>query len=158
MEVYQFIDHCKSEHMTLNDLQKMKAGDVIDVVIWDFNFEEGFIWSSSVEMQYYEPTEFFKDNHHKIKYLGNMTWEIHFCCGTTITREVEIERPNEGFVTTQMDNTEIYDSGGYTSNGWVEQQKLNCQPNDRVGWSGPIMLWERLNGKPKVYWDKSVLD
>lgn len=46
MEIYEFIENCKDKHLTLGDVEKLNVGDALDVVIWDRNFEEYWIWDN----------------------------------------------------------------------------------------------------------------
>ncbi len=75
-EMYGFINNCKPDHLTITDVKKMKVGDQIDVVIWDRNFEEYWIWENAENEKSYDPQVFFAENRHTITYKGNMTWDI----------------------------------------------------------------------------------
>ena len=65
MNPYDFIENNKNNYLTLEDISKYKEGDVIDVVIWDNNWEE-YDWWENIKPGKYTPEDFFQSNRCKI--------------------------------------------------------------------------------------------
>ena len=167
LEMYDFITKSQLHHLTIEDIVKMSPGDKIDVIIWDANWEEYWIWDNAEPGKNYDPQSFFKENRHQITYLGNMEWNIHFNFGDTFRHPVHI-------ITSISDKnwwwSEIVNGSVHTEN-----QGLTCphgksltQKNPkrsewtqlphttRVGWRGPMMLWNKLVEMPQVYYNENA--
>ena len=76
MEVYSFIKETKPYHLTLGDVLSFSVGQKVDVVMWDRNFEEYWIWEFATPMKEYKPEVFFAENRWTITYKGNLEWTI----------------------------------------------------------------------------------
>jgi hypothetical protein len=46
MEMYKWIKNYEPKHVTIKDLKEWKVGETKDVIIFDRNFEEYFIWTN----------------------------------------------------------------------------------------------------------------
>ena len=163
--MYHFIKACKSQHLTIADVKNLKIGDKIDVIIWDRNFEENWIWDHAESEKPYDPQTFFKSNHHQLTYAGNMTWHIHFDFGETITHPIHLDTSdletrytwcaleNDGFIHI---TDEVIKCGEKIPTEWKPKHIhwTKFPDSTRVGWRGPIMLWEKLKNKTYVYYDK----
>lgn len=146
--------------MTIEDILKWEIGHEADVVLWDRNFEEYWIWSNAEKEKLYDPKEFFRANRCKLTYKGNMVWDIHFDFGKTIEHPVHLDVTalptnwtwvaieEDGYVriTTESVNRKITPRRKAIHMHWTE-----FSPETRVGWRGPIMLWEKLDSLDKVY-------
>ena len=153
MELYDFIEHTRDKHLTLNDVKALKIGDTLDVVIWDRNFEEARIWNSP-EGKEYTPKWFFADNRVTLTYLGNLEWDMVFAWDTKQKFRHEVHVDTIGL-----------NKKGHT---WcpVCNGKITCTRKSvdklpgttRVGWRGPAMLWSNLGSNPKVYWNSDEED
>lgn len=150
LEVYHFIEECKKFHLTKNDVEKLRPGDKIDVVIWDGNFEEYWIWEQPPGESYL-PEVFFSENRHQIVYLGDQTWTIEFNFGENINHPLHLYVESLGW--RSLGNGKKHDCGVPNSGpySWIifepEETKKHYDefpPETRVGWRGPIMLWENL--------------
>jgi hypothetical protein len=165
LELYDFIEKSKPEHLTIKDVKQLKVGNTIDVVMWDRNFEEYWIWNNGKYGILYDPETFFVANHNKITYLGNMEWNIHFRSGDvtcpihldvsnleTYWRWVEINE-KDGMI--HITN-EILNKGEKIPDAWKPKHIhwTDFPETTRVGWRGSIMLWEKLKTMPKVYFVK----
>ncbi len=165
--MYHFIENSKNKHLTIADVKKMLPEDQIDVVIWDRNFEEYWIWNNAENEKPYEPQIFFKSNHHKITYKGDMKWDIHFNFGETIEHPIhlDVSELNTYWIWCAIDGTDgkIHITNEIVKNGekipphwkpkhihWTE-----FSDNTRVGWRGPMMLWDELNNLSSVYYKKN---
>lgn len=163
-EMYHFIDDTRPHHLTIADIKAMKAGDTLDVVIWDGNWEEYWAWANAVDMQPYPATEFFIHNRHKITYLGDMKWSIHFNFGETYDYPIHLNTENLEKTFCEWCDIEsdgkIHITSEYLPrgksqipDGWdsIHMHWLEFPDSTRVGWRGPIMLWDKLIGMPQVY-------
>lgn len=163
MEMYEFIENCKNKHLTLDDIEKLNVGDTLDVVIWDINFEEYWIWQNAKQGINYNPKDFFASNHHCIEYLGNYKWDVNFNFGETFTHPIHLDvssmNTNWTWCPLENDRTKISHemlniSDEFTPNKKAPQKHITeFDKNTRVGWRGPIMLWNELNNLSNVYLD-----
>lgn len=174
LEMYEFIHKSKPYHLTINDIKTLKPNSTLDVIIWDRNFEEPWIWSNAKKMQPYDPHIFFAENHHTLTYLGNMKWDLHFNflteeekkCKNKFVHPVHIDVSN---LPTNWTWVDIPDDGiiNITRDIIGTGEKLGPNKNKpmhwsefpgstRVGWRGPIMLWEHMKKMPQVYYDEKA--
>jgi hypothetical protein len=164
MDMYDFINNCKDKHLTIADIKLMSPGDVIDVVVWDTNFEEYWIWDSAEKNKSYDPFIFFKSNRCKITYKGNMLWDIYFDFGDTCTHPVHLDVSSlqtnwTWYEINELDGQihiteEILDEKQSILSDWTPKHIYWTEFPDttRVGWRGPIMLWDKLKDLPQVFY------
>ncbi len=162
-EMYQYIESKRPQHLTIADVKGLNPGDQLDVVIWDRNFEEYWIWSSPQEEgakneRAYDAQEFFKKNHHRLVYRGDMKWDIHFQFGEVFEHPVHVDTSK---LETNWSWCAIADDGCiHITNEMVyvgEEIPGHWKPKHmhwkefadetRVGWRGPIMLWKDVDGQ-----------
>lgn len=155
-EMYQFIKDSCQQHLTIEDVMKLEVGDELDVVIWDGNFEEYWIWTNAESSVAYNPEEFFRCNHHQLTYLGDMTWDIHFSFGETTTHPIhlDVSQLETNYTWYPIDETdgkihitnEIVNEGEEKPSHWKPKHLhwTEFPKTTRVGWRGPIMLWDKL--------------
>ena len=141
----------------------MSIGDTIDVVIWDRNFEENWIWNKAENMKLYDPEVFFKSNRHKLTYKGDMIWDITFPFGKTITHPIHIDISNiqTDWKWCVIDGTDGEIHITHKVDGTAVDKPIHINwsdfpENTRVGWRGPIMLWSELKKLPQVYVDANA--
>jgi len=163
LEMYDFIELCKDKHLTINDILNLSIGDELDVIIWDRNFEESWIWNKAELNKLYDAQEFFKDQRATLIYKGNMEWTIAFCWGESFDHPIHLNVEhletywtwmgikNDGMI--HIEN-EIIDKDSRIPDGWREKHIhwTNFPKSARAGWRGPIMLWNKLKELPKVYY------
>ena len=162
LEMRQFIETSKPNHLTLGDIKQLSPGDSLDVVIWDRNFEEGWIWSAAEENHPYDPTFFFRENRHKLVMKGNLIWDIHYSWGQVVRHPIEfdVSDMNTKWTWAPVKNGVIQIDNAFLDGDsqWaVNSRKIHNKSQDefpdstRVGWRGPIMLWDKLSNYPNVY-------
>ncbi len=167
LEMYDFIEQCKDNHLTINDILDLSAGDKLDVVIWDRNFEEYWIWNKAKSNKPYDPQIFFGPNRWTIIYKGDMEWTIiseagegesfdhpvHLNTEHLNTYMIWVGLENDGMVHIEY---EIIKEGNKIPKGWIETHIhwKDFPKTTRVGWRGPIMLWKKLEKLAKVYYKK----
>ena len=150
--MYQAIEFSKPNHLTIRDVLNMNVGDTIDVIIWDRNFEEYGIWDTRESGVSYNPNDFFKGNHHQITYQGNMEWDIHFDFGETVRHPINLDVSS---LNTKWKWIPIEDVSTDAVKNTVESKRLNWEQfptNTRVGWRGPIMLWDKVKDMGPIYY------
>jgi hypothetical protein len=147
MDVYAFVDDCISEHLTLGDVKDLATGDQLDVVVWDRNYDDGWIYSTSEKGKPYTPEEFFATIRRTLTIVDHhMAWSIEFPTGS-VQHHIEVCIDDEGnkWRPIQCDGN-VMDADAEEDNGrWTD-----LPDKTRVGWRGPMMLWNKLAGKPNV--------
>jgi hypothetical protein len=147
MDVYEFIDSCIDEHLTLGDVKDLATGAQLDVVVWDRNFDDGWIYTSSERGRHYTPEEFFETNRRTLTIVGHpMAWEIEFPSGTH-QHHMELCIDDEGnkWRPIRCDGSVMGADDSENNGMWAD-----WDDDTRVGWRGPMMLWDRLAGKADV--------
>mgnify|MGYP006976398487 CR=1 FL=1 len=191
-ELYQFIRECRHLHLTKADVDLLKPGDRLDVVIWDRNFEEYWIWDQPQNVPY-SPEVFFSENRHQLVYQGGHKWDIEFNFGETIRHpfHLSLEGENTSYTWTSLEGKEPHDCqcqsrpvGSESSpedqvensydwihittyvkkddqsgppEGWgpIHKHYDDFPTTTRVGWRGPMMLWDRLADLGMVHYHKN---
>lgn len=124
-ELYQFIRNCKHLHLTKADVDLLKPGDRLDVVIWDRNFEEYWIWQQPEHVPYL-PEVFFSENRHQLVYQGGHEWDIEFNFGETIRHpfHLSLEGENTSYQWGMLEGVEAH------VHSW---KKVGEEPTDEPG-------------------------
>jgi len=164
-EIHDWIRQNRDLWLNLEDLDNWKIGTTLTVALFDRNFEEmGNIWDSKtlIRDKLYKPSQMFKDNKTRIKYLGNYKWKIYFNYGESITRDIEVnvEQFNTGWNWYPLNNG-ILILCDTISNGRMKKlnKKIIVNADDleshvEIGWRGPIMLWSSIkSSEDEVYYD-----
>ncbi len=159
--MHSFIEHCKNKHLKLSDIHNLNVGDILDVVIWDRNFEEYWIWDNAKCNKLYKPIEFFKENRCLLNYLGDYKWDITFPYGETIRHPVHLEVTSlkTNWKWMHIEDGEIHIKNEVVSinekipNGWkaIHKPITEVSNETRVGWRGPMIMWNELENLPDVY-------
>ena len=162
MEMYEWINYYKPYHLTIGDLKKWNPGEIKDVVIFDRNFDDYFIWDELKENKLYTPSYFFKENRHKIRYNGDLTWDIIFHWGDTFCHNVELDIAEKQPVREIFGTDCVWKplNGEYMIIKTNQKNSIHWTDfNDetRIGWRGPIMLWKDVKKGEKVYFNKTAL-
>jgi len=183
VELYQFVNKTtRPFHLTLHDILELKKEETLDVVIWDRNFEENWIWDHATLNEPYDPRVFFAENRCTLTFHGTepslqqcgcgefhkmyMSWGITFPFGKTYVHTLHVD-------TTKLDtnwhwvpldaqdgmlhiDSYVVKTGEKNPEGWdrIDMRWQDLPKSTRVGWRGPIMRWRDLKGLPKVYWKK----
>lgn len=166
VEMYTYIRDSSEDHLRLSDVKNMKINDTIDVVIWDRNFEEHWIWDEAISEKLYDAETFFAYNRHQLTYLGNMTWTINYPWGGKIDHPIHLDVSSletywkwclidetDGYIHITY---EIVKKGEKIPENWKPKHIhwTDFADTTRVGWRGPIMLWSKLANAPKIYYKK----
>ena len=161
MNPYDFIKNNKTNYLTLEDISKYNEGDVLDVVIWDCNWEE-YDWWENIKPGKYTPEDFFQGNKHRI-IIGapdKLSWTIDFNFGKQIepfhfnveeyskqnkmgTYRGWVELSDDGYIDI---DSEIVKTGKKIPKSWKAWHEHHSKfpKTTYVGWRGPIMLWDKL--------------
>ena len=167
LEMRDFIEQCKSLHLTIADVKNMKVGDQIEVVLWDGNFEEYWIWDNAKNEEAYDPKEFFKKNRNRFTYTGDMKWimkdpendvhpiHLHLSDFIKETNWTWSAIEDDGFI--HITSERIIDGEKIPKEKIPSEWKAKhiywteFPDSTRVGWRGPVMLWDKLSDLPQVY-------
>lgn len=164
-EMHQFIENSRPYHLTLGDVKKFPIGYKFEVVNWDRNYEEYWIWDNAIPLAEYDPEIFFKENKLTLTYKGNMRWVRKDSNGETYDEEtIEIDVSNlqtywkwvplseDGYVDI---TTEELREGQKIPKEWKPKHiHWSRLPNNtRVGIRGPMMYWDYLKDLPLVYYE-----
>lgn len=143
LEIHDFIDICKDKHLTLEDIKELETGKELDLVVWDRNFEEYKIWKELQPEKVYDPETFFSENRCKCIYKGDLKWDIVFGFGQTIQHPLHLN----------IDDYWLPIDNGYVNVPNGPKVLWYAFPDTtRIGWRGPVMLWNQLAKMPKVYY------
>lgn len=167
LELYTWIELNRGLHLTLGDLMGWEVGKTYKVVMFDRNFEEYHIWDNTKQNTPYEPEDFFQQNEMDIVYHGNMEWTLNMKWGefehpvhfdvasldrgwTWSPVDVHKENPNERGISITGEPLCLGEKlpKGKTSL-WMSWSEF--PPDTRVGWRGPMMMWDTLKYLPLVY-------
>jgi hypothetical protein len=164
LEMYKWIKYYKPKHLTVHDLKTWKTNQTKKVLVLDRNFEEYHIWNDLEENKSYSPEQFFKKNICKIKNNGDLTWDIIDSSGDKNCYNVEINvkvlGSNLDWCPVFRSNPNLASDGDYVTiyNKKGNKHKIywdELASNVRIGWRGPMILWEHVKNNPKVYWVNS---
>lgn len=61
-----FIEYTKSAHLKIEELEKLSPGDKLDVVCWDRNYDEYWVFYEAIPGKEYDPVIFFEKNRMEI--------------------------------------------------------------------------------------------
>jgi len=157
-EMYDWIKKTKPYHLILGEVLKLEIGDIVEVAMFDSNFEEYDIWNNIKPGEILPAPMFFKHNKSTLIYKGNLVWDIEYDFGETIEHPVHIctEGINSKSYFTKSENGNIKIKSEAFTNGEKKYQIINCKnlsSQTRVGWRGPMIKWEHLSHLPPVYWN-----
>ncbi len=167
-EMQQFLEIAKPYHLTLGEIKQFPVGHKFEVVSWDRNYEEAWIWNEAIPMQVYESEVFFAWNRCTVTYKGAMEWTIKNIDGS-FDHKVEIDVSNLDACWTwwplnengYLDiNNEPLTKGQEILSHWKPKHLhwSELPGTTRVGWRGPMMYWEYLKDMPLVYYDKNAIE
>ena len=98
----------------------------------------------------------------KFHYKGNYTWDIQASWGTyEHSFHLNVEHLNTNWTWVAIDPEDgkvhitdnIFDEGK-EHNNWkpIHIHFDEFPKNTRVGWRGPVMLWEKVKNMPQIFW------
>lgn len=162
LEVDDFIENTRPHQLTLGDVVALRVGQQFEVVIWDRNFEEYWMWESAVPGQRYDPQTFFAANRWTVTYRGDLNWTLEQNATGEVNDSIHINTASlntswnwsplkDGYV--NISNEEV--SSGFSLAGLSPKNIhwTRFPDQTRVGWRGPMMRWEKLATMPNVYYD-----
>ena len=76
MEMYKWIEENKDKHLKIKDVIEWEKDHEEEVVFFDGNFEEYYIWDNLEYDKNYPPSEFFSGNRFKLIYQGDLRWDV----------------------------------------------------------------------------------
>jgi hypothetical protein len=134
LDVYYFIHH-PDLCVKVEDFMNLLPKQMVDLCMFDSNFEESRIWSPLIKNDTpYRPTYFFADNHHRYRHIGEnvgrVAWRDESRYQLIYDFSVEV-MPGKW---QNLDN-----KCGKCEENIVKIE--NVMPSSRIGWRGPMVLW-----------------
>jgi hypothetical protein len=143
--------------MTLMDWHRLKVGDVVDVVLWDRNWEEACMWDTAEEGKVYDARDFFKCNRAQFKVGENYEWALtdDAVVGAVHPLHVNISTDGGGHDTTctwlPVGRDGAIGTPEPKNRSFHVLTHIDSLPlHTRVGWRGPVMLWSKLEHAPPI--------
>lgn len=155
-EVDNFIHSCKPLHLRIEDIEKWEPGKTYEVAMFHRNYDD-YIVNANVELdKYMYPEELCLPVKEKIIYLGDM--EIQKRAHPYITErriykfELDVSNINSRWVWYPLNKDNKVVIQGHPDLPPESSWDFEAFPKDtRVGWRGPMMLWEDLKHLPQIY-------
>lgn len=156
-EVYNWLRSHRHQHLCIRDLDHFSPGDVIDVAIFDRNMEEYGIWDEIPGNEPFNAAEFFRFNHHQIKWIGDGMWTL-IMDGEEFDRPIHYNTESLSTHWTWVEATLDSEQKKYVIRiGDADIQVDSLHHLTRVGWRGAIMLWKHVeSSKMRVLWHDPV--
>jgi hypothetical protein len=162
LEVLKWIDATRKYWLTIKDIQKMKKGDKISVLVLDRNVVE-VTESLNKERVVKSARTFFRDN---------MGTYIH--SGSNLKGSLVLHTDAEGDISLRnftfhleykKDHWYPVTSAGYLPTKdpqgiakfthKTKKHFTEFSTNTKIGWRGPMILAKHLKNLPDVYWDSN---
>lgn len=148
LEMYDFIKKCEPNYLKVKDIKKLKIGDELDVVIWDTNFEEYYIWKKCEQNKKYDSQLFFKENRCKLIYCENYKWKILDSDNNINLHPLHANYKSKWCII--GDKKEKSDLCETCNANKISFKDLT--DDTYIGWRGYIMLWDKLKDIPFVHY------
>lgn len=164
MELYTWIKETKIYHLSIEDFLKWPIGEERKCIILDHNFEEGNgIWDNHQSGHVMKAVDFFKFNVHTITKKDGWKWDIHFNYNETLEHPIHVcvENLSTSCTWAGLNDCDEVHIKNEMLDGCVpfpthrESFKINIRDfpkRNRIGWRGPIILYEYLEHLPDVYY------
>ena len=163
INIYDWIDENHDQQLSIADVDNLKPGDKLDVCVFDRNFAEYGMWDKYTAFKGYDAEDILQFNRMTLHYKGNYTWDL--IMPTTGTFEhpfhlcVEHLGTNWCWSVLNVDDAKIHMTNNIFKNGdehddWkpIHMHYDDFPKTTRVGWRGPIMLWENVSKMPQIHW------
>lgn len=152
MEEQKWLEQSKIHHLTVDTLRQMKEGDVYKFLIMDRNLED-ITNEINEEGAVVSPKVFFRDNwaiyKHEKETCGTITWSF----GESRPFEFDIEYDTDYWYPLEnghLPKEDLDELIGFGDKGGLHWTKFD--DTARVGWRGPMMLWDSLSEMPDIFW------
>lgn len=136
MELHEYIRKCPP--LRLADLEDLRSGDTLDVVAWPRNFEAHWINPSSVPGRHYDAKTFFAVNRCRLTWIHPHQWVISFSGGDVAIHPIHLDVWTTWCAVNPVD--------GRVDVGPKRMHVSEFARDTRVGWRGPMALWENVGG------------
>lgn len=127
---YEYIEMCKNDHLTIEDLYKYSVGDKLELVIWHANYDLYYSYYLDGAHIAYDATRIFQSSYCQVIFKDNLKWEISFLYpipSKTYNLNIELEHCS-------LDKQST----------WIPLKNVLLINTTRIGWNGPCMLWSKL--------------
>lgn len=139
LEDVEWKEYVRDECLTIKDVKNMRKGERYKFLVLDRNVFDT-AQKEDTHHRSFNPEEYFRDNWIIYTHDTDMKGTIDWSFGESREFEFEIE----------------YSPGCWYSMydfQYDEYQHYTTFPEStRVGWRGPMLLWEKVKDQPKVWW------
>lgn len=159
LEIQAWKKHVRKECLTIRDIKKLKPGDKLTILCMDRNLEDP-IWQTIKSNTIMSPTRFFQRNVATYVHEKDLHGTITFHFGglsdhsksenSTMDFDFELEYRKDHWYPTKDGYFPAKD--GYPKLKYPKTHWTKFPPKTKVGWRGPMLLWEKVKTQPKVYW------
>lgn len=158
MESNDWIKHTTPHHLQIKDICNLPTGTNIPVLVLDRNVLDIAECQDTNEVNCtYPPSQFFRHNRatyiHKDELTGDIIFHWESKDSNKIIFEFHIEYdtghwyPLENGHLPKNNPQDVSSFQNDKSKSWKE-----FDPNTRIGWRGPMILWENIDNLPRIYY------
>lgn len=162
-ELRSWIEHIRYECLTINDILNLKEGDRIKVLCMDRNLGD-----TTEELNKYDTLcdleHFFRNNYaiyiHEKDLQGRIIWSFLYGKGAITESdefEFHIEYKKNCWYPLKDGKLPDKDGQGFANFGdSAGKHYSEFEGSRRVGWRGPMIMWDKLKNYDKIYWHDEV--
>jgi hypothetical protein len=167
LEIDDWIEETKANHLRIGDISKFKHGEKIKVLVMDRNLYDT-LYRINNENQLYKATDFFRESSAIYEHDCDLKGKIRYKWQSLpeynnnendddindnkrwYDLKFHIEYKNGNWY--PLENGILPANGEHDTKLLEFDHKWNDFPdNTRVGWRGPMMLWSNVENAPDVY-------
>ncbi len=149
-------EHIREQCLTILDLLQLKHGQQLKVLVIDRNLCD-VVCNDNHGNTLYDPELFFRYNTatytHNEGLQGNIIYHWRDQDSQDYRFEFEIEYEKDRWYPLEDGQLPKTDPQGFSSFSYQNPKLWSSFPQTtRIGWRGPMLLWEKVRDQPKVYW------
>jgi len=158
LEMDEWVDHIRDQCLTIQDIKELKHNEQIKVLVMDRNLGD-VVCEENSSNTLFDPEVFFRYNSATYTHCSGLKGSIHYYWNEEDYEEkdfeFDLEYQKDMWYPLQDGCLPPQDSQGFstfkfdTHKPWEE-----FPPSTRVGFRGPMLLWQKLSQTPKVWWYK----
>lgn len=155
LDMSEFMDYIRPMSLTIKDIESLKPKQSIKVLVLDRNFDEFCCKEETNKSStHYKPEHFFRENTATYVHAQNMKGKLTFH-GIDYTRDFEfdVEYDKDCWYPLEDGCLPKEDEQKLAPFSFPEPKPYTDFPTTtRVGWRGPMILWEKVKELPDIYW------
>lgn len=155
LDMSDFRDYIRPISLTIKDITSLKPGQTIKLLVLDRNFDEIACEEETNQLNIpHKAEEFFRLNTATYVHQQNLKGIITYD-NIDLTRDFEFDIEYEKDCWYPLKNNCLpkKDPQHLASFSFNEPKPYTDYPaNTRIGWRGPMILWEKVKKLPDIYW------